>query len=126
MSTSGFAQASNQEGKILLAIQAHKARQVSSLRKASALYSVPPTSLWNRSQGRTTRENAQLQNRKLSPTEEATLIQWILSMDERGKSPRIATIQEMANILLASRGRSFAATVGVNWANRFINRHNEI
>jgi hypothetical protein len=42
MSTSGFAQASNQEGRILLAIQAYKAHQVSSLRKASALYSVPP------------------------------------------------------------------------------------
>jgi hypothetical protein len=37
MSTSRFAQASNQEGRILLAIQAHKACQVSSLDKASAL-----------------------------------------------------------------------------------------
>jgi hypothetical protein len=75
MATSRLAQASNQEGKVLLAIQAHNQGQISSLRKASALYTVPFTTLQNRYYGRTTRENAQLQNRKLSLTEELTLSQ---------------------------------------------------
>src|SRR5688572_17840516 len=103
MASSRLAQASNQEGKILLAIQAYKQGQISSLRKASALYTVPNSTLHDRSNGRTTSENNQLKNRKLSSTEELILSQWILSMDERGKAPRIAIVQEMANILLASR-----------------------
>jgi hypothetical protein len=58
MSLSRLAQASNQEGKVLLAIQAYKRGQVKSLRKASALYTIPKSTLHNRSKGRTTRENA--------------------------------------------------------------------
>jgi hypothetical protein len=45
MASSRLAQAPNQEGKILLAIQAYKKGQVSNITKASALYSVPFTSL---------------------------------------------------------------------------------
>lgn len=87
MPTSRLPQASNQEGKILLALQAYKKGQVSSLRKASVLYDVPHSTLHDRLKGRTTREHAQERNRKLSVTEEITLTQWILSMDERGKPP---------------------------------------
>jgi hypothetical protein len=127
MTSSRLAQASNHEGKILLAIQAYKRGQISSIKKASALYSVPFTSLWHRIHGRTTRQNAQSQNRKLSSTEEITLSQWILSMDERGKPPRIVTVREMANVLLANRDNTLPLpTVGTNWVNRFINRHAEL
>jgi predicted HTH domain antitoxin len=62
MATSRLTQSSNQEGKILLAIQAYKKGQISSLNKASALYSVPFSTLWYRIHGRTTRENAQSLN----------------------------------------------------------------
>jgi predicted HTH domain antitoxin len=58
MASSRLAQASNQEGKILLAIQAYKRGQVSSIEKASALYTVPHSTLHDRLKGRTTRENA--------------------------------------------------------------------
>jgi hypothetical protein len=74
MPQSQLLQASNQEGKILLAIQAYKRGQISSIKKVSALYSVPFTTLHDRLNGSTTRENAQLQNRKLSLTEELTLV----------------------------------------------------
>jgi uncharacterized protein (DUF2267 family) len=73
MASSRLAQASNQEGKILLAIQAYKRGQISSIKKASALYSVPFTTLYDRLNGSITRENAQLQNRKLFLTKELTL-----------------------------------------------------
>jgi hypothetical protein len=87
MASSRLAEASNQEGKIVLAIQAYKKGQISSLRKASALYAIPKSTLHDQSKGRTTRENAQSTNRKLSSTAELTLIQWILAMDKRGKAP---------------------------------------
>ncbi|KAL1953291.1 hypothetical protein VTO42DRAFT_3036 [Malbranchea cinnamomea] len=68
------------------------------------------------------RQNAQLRNRKLFVTEELTLKQWILFIGERGKPPRVATVREMANILLANRDESITPppTVGVNWVNNFM------
>lgn len=125
MPTSRLPQASNQEGKILLALQAYKKGQVSSLRKASVLYDVPHSTLHDRLKGRTTREHAQERNRKLSVTEEITLTQWILSMDERGKPPpRVATVREMANVLLAKRDESTTPpTVGKCWVNGFMRRN---
>lgn len=47
-------------------------------------------------------------------------------MDSRGAAPRPATVREMANVLLASRGETPAVTVGKNWASTFINRRDEI
>jgi predicted HTH domain antitoxin len=62
MASSRLAQASNQEGKILLAIQAYKKNQVSSLNKAATLYGISYPSLWHRFHGRTTQENVQSRN----------------------------------------------------------------
>jgi hypothetical protein len=45
----------------------------------------------------------------------------------RGKSPRIVTVQEMANILLTKRDKSSTpSTVGKGWPNKFIKRHNKL
>ena len=38
--------------------------------------------------------------------EEDSLVEWIISMDSRGAAPRPSTIREMANILLAARGKT--------------------
>jgi predicted HTH domain antitoxin len=59
MSSTRFSQASQQEGKILLAIQALKRGQISSLQRASALFSVPHSTLHDRLHGHTTQENTQ-------------------------------------------------------------------
>ncbi|KAM3537962.1 hypothetical protein ARSEF1564_009125 [Beauveria bassiana] len=67
---------------------------------------------------------AQLASVKLQrPSEEATLVQWILSMDERGMPPTMAYTRRMANLLLAARDES---PVGENWVRKFMKRHNEI
>jgi hypothetical protein len=127
MASSRLAQASNQEGKLLLAIQAYKRGQVSSIEKASALYTVPHSTLYDRLKGRMTRENAQLRNWKLSSTEELSLIQWILSMDTRGNASRAATIQKMANIFLIKRDKSTTPfIVSKCWVNNFVKRYDKL
>jgi hypothetical protein len=47
-------------------------------------------------------------------------------MDSRGAAPRVATVREMANILLATRGSHPPPTVGKNWPSTFIDRREEI
>jgi len=40
-------------------------------------------------------------NRRLTLAEEESLKQWILLIDRRGMPPRIATVRQIANILVA-------------------------
>ena len=62
------------EKKIDLAIQAIQASQVSNMKDAAQLYDVLYTTLFHRLKGRTTCHNAQINNRKLTTTEEKALL----------------------------------------------------
>jgi hypothetical protein len=48
-------------------------------------------------------------------------------MDERGKPPRVATVRETANLILANRDAStIPLTIGECWTKRFINHYPEL
>jgi hypothetical protein len=66
-----------------LDIQAFKKGQFQSLQAAALTYDAPITTVRRRACGIRSRRDSQPSNRKLSSTEEETLIQWILSMDQR-------------------------------------------
>ncbi|CDM27547.1 Probable transposable element [Penicillium roqueforti FM164] len=82
-----------QEGRILLAIQAIKGQEISSIREAARRFDVPETTL---------------------QIEEESLQKWILSMDSRGSAPRPSSVREMANILLEHCGITPVLSVGEN------------
>src|SRR5450755_3332255 len=76
--------------------------------------------------------NHQAPNRKLSITEETTLVQWILSIDQRGLAPRPDSVRQMANLLLEKRSNSNSNSdsnsdpnrqVGQRWVTNFVRRH---
>jgi hypothetical protein len=102
--------------------------------RAAAAFDVPNSTLHERVKGGATRQLAQVKNRKLLPTEEAALIRWIESLDDRGMSPTIGYIRQMAD-LLRERGSFMlldasltstpapAMTVGENWVQRLLHRH---
>ena len=62
-------------------------------------------------------------NYKLIDTKKSVLVQWILSMDQRGLAPRATDVQRMANLLLAKQltnvGES-VSTVGKYWVYNFV------
>ena len=116
----------NQEGKISLALQAVRKGQITSIRAAARLFSVPESTLRNRAHGIQSHVDSRLNGHKLTQLEEDPLTKWILSMDTRGAAPRQATIQEMANILLAARGSQPPPTVGKNWPSKFVERREEL
>ena len=116
-----MASKAQQEGRLLLARQAFQNNQFSSIRQAALAYNVPPKSLENRLNGRVARVLTRANNHKLTPTEEQVLIQWIISMDNRGYPPRVCAVQNAARLLLQQRvGPS--ASIGINWPTRFIKR----
>jgi len=129
MSTPQSDQNTSKEGRILLAIRAFRNGQFSSIRAAARAYDVPRSTLTTRLQGRTARADSTPNNQKLTPTEESTLVEWILSMDQRGLPLQATTVRQMANLLLAERSKSTSttlSTVGKCWVRNFINRHKEL
>ncbi len=115
-----------QEGRILLALQAYKKGQIKSLRAAAQLYDVPKSTLYTRAAGTLSRVDKRSSLYKLTQLEEDSLTEWIISMDSRGAAPRPSTVREIANILLAARRTQPPPTVGVNWSSTFIDRRSEL
>jgi hypothetical protein len=110
------AQLASKEGRIALAINSYKSGSFTSIREAANTYDIPESTLRTRLQGRLSRQDIRSANLKLTNTEELTLINWILSMDERGLPVRTASIRDMANLLLQKRTGTDASsmrTVGV-------------
>jgi hypothetical protein len=93
-----------QEGRVLLAIQAIKNQEISSIREAARIFAVPRSTLITRLRGVQNRASSRSNSHKLTEIEEESLKKWILSMDSRGSAPRPSTVREMANLLLELRG----------------------
>jgi predicted HTH domain antitoxin len=115
-----------QEGRILCAIQALEKQEKLSIRRAAEIYDIPKSTLHARLAGRTNRVEKRANSTKLTEIEENSLKQWIISMDIRGAAPRPAMVQEMANLLLATRGPTPIQTIGKNWVSNYVKRHPEL
>ena len=113
-----------QEGRIALAVNALKQGHFTSIRGAAKSYDVPFTTLRRRVRGQLARHDIRPPNYKLTSIEESTLVKWILSMDQRGLSPRPNAIQQMANLLIQKQSdTSQGITVGNRWVLNFVRRH---
>ena len=114
------------EGRKLLALHALQTGQISSARAAARLYNVPKTSLTDRMGGRPARTDLRANGHKLTQTEEQVLLEWILSMDERGYPLKVHAVGDAAKLLLQQRVGLPSASIRKNWARNFINRQPQI
>jgi len=89
-----------------LAINAYKHGQFTSFRAATSTYDVPRSTAQLRVKGIKPKRNSIAPNRRLTPVQEESLKQWILSSDRRGMPPQIETVRQMASILATQRARS--------------------
>ncbi|OQE11327.1 hypothetical protein PENFLA_c072G04132 [Penicillium flavigenum] len=111
-----------QEGRILLAIQAIQKKEISSIREVARRFNVPRSTLSTRLNGVQNRAISRANSQKLTDVEEDSLQKWILSMDSRGSAPRPSTVREMANLLLEKRGTTPVLSVGEKWVYNFVKR----
>jgi hypothetical protein len=93
----------HKEGRMTLALQAYKDGHFTSIRGAANAYDIPESTLRSRVKGCPARRDLRPTNTKLTDLEELTLVQWILSMEERGLPLRASSIRQMANLLLQKR-----------------------
>jgi hypothetical protein len=110
-------QVQTNEARIILAIEAIRLSRKISIRTGTKLYNIPKTTLSYRMAGRTPRSETKANCHKLTELEEEVIIQMILDMDTRGFAPRLASIKDIANYILESRG---GRRVGKLWAHRFV------
>jgi hypothetical protein len=108
-----------QEARIILAIEAIRTSKSLSRRKAAKIYNVPESTLRDRMTGRTPLNERRPAVHKLTKLEEEVIVQKILEMDSRGFAPRLASVEDMANFILESRG---GRRVRKLWAHRFVQR----
>jgi hypothetical protein len=114
----------HKEGRLELAVQAYKKGHFSSYTAAANAYDVVRSTLQRRIAGTPAQLGSTSKSRLLTPTEEESLLQWILSRDRRGMQPRVASVRQMAGLLLAQNSKP--SLVGANWVTRFIDRHDSI
>ena len=124
--TQGSKNSAEQEGRILLAIQAFKNKEISSIREVARRFNIPRSTLQYRLDGHKNRAILRANSHKLTEMEEETLRKWILSLDDRGAAPRPTTVRETANILLEARRDTPVQTVGGKWVYNFVKRHPEL
>lgn len=112
-----------QECRIILAIEAIRSSKKLSRRKAAKLYNVPESTLRTRMNGIPSKANARNASLLLTEIEEKAIIQRILDLNTRGFPPRLAGVEDMANLLLETRR---ARRVGKRWAEKFVKRQPEL
>jgi hypothetical protein len=112
-----------QEGRILSAIQAFQNKKIPNIHLAARTFKVPRSTLRRRLSGVQDRANSRANSQNLSEIEEESLQKWILFMDARGSAPRPSTVREMANLLLEKRGTTPVLSVGDKWDYNFVKPH---
>jgi hypothetical protein len=115
--------AASKEGQIILALQALQNDKNLSVRAAAKIYGVPRKTLGRRRAGKPARYDTTPKSRKLTPSEEDAIVQYIIELSERAFPPRLRGVEDMANQLLRVRD---AAPVGKLWAHNFVKRQPEL
>jgi hypothetical protein len=93
----------SKEARIVMAIEALQSDQKLNVHKATQIYDVPETTLRSRRKGAKPKAEDRPKTRLLNKLEEEVLVQHIVDLDNRGFSPRLKDIEDMANNILTSR-----------------------
>jgi hypothetical protein len=91
------------EGAVELALKAFQSGQFRSQKAAANAFNVRPRTLNRHVHGITARRDCIPDSRKLTATEEQTIVQYILELDSRGFAPRLCEVADMADKLLGVR-----------------------
>jgi hypothetical protein len=106
-----------------LALQALQQDQKLSVRSAAKFYNVPESTLRTRRHRITPRSATRLFSCRLTKHKEESVVRYILDLDARAFPPKLANVEDMANLLLRVRD---APPVGIKWASTFVRRQPNI
>ena len=102
-------ESSSKEARIILAIQAINKDPKLSIRASAAIFSIPWTTVRDRINGAASQRDFIPKSRKLTNSEESAILEQIIDLDSRAFPPRLSAVEDMANLLLATRNASDAS-----------------
>jgi hypothetical protein len=123
MSLNQTRNATSDEAKVTLALQALQTGQITSEREAARVYNIDRSILQRRRAGIPSRRDIQSSLIKHTILEEQVLVNKVLDLDARGFPATYARLRDMANFLLTTRG---STEVGANWPKTFVKRRPEL
>ena len=91
---------------------------------AAAAFNVHPSTLSRRLRGATNHKASKIDAQKLSPVQEAFLVDWYLNQEAAGRAPSKAEIARMAQEVLRQSGSE--AIIRARWPDRFLQRHKRV
>lgn len=106
---------SQKEGRSILALQAYVSGQFQSVRRAAAAFNVGHQQLSRRRHKITFRQEAPPNSRKLSVTEEQTIVRYILNVDSSESAPQLYEVADIADKVLAVSGWLIGWLVGIHF-----------
>ena len=113
----------SKEARLQLAVQDYHQNPNQKLLPLTKSYRVTYSTLYRRVQGTLQLNEYRPVMHKLTEIEEKVILQRIIDLDARGFSPRLSGVEEMANLILQSRG---GGRVGKNWTARYIARQPDL
>ena len=113
----------SKEARIILAVKALRENPKLKCKAIARSFRVSPTTLRRRVNGHLPLSERRPANIKMTELEEKIILERILDLDSRGFAPKLAGVEDMANLVLKSQGKE---RVGQHWARRFIARHPEL
>lgn len=93
-----------------------------SLKKSAQKYGIPLSTLSDRS--RELHHQPQPNGGRLTPDEEARIVQWILRQEKLGYAPAHSALAAIVASILEAKGDT--KPLGNHWTERFVARHSEI
>jgi hypothetical protein len=108
----------SREGRLSLAAKSFHRDPTQAVRTLATSFDVPESTLQTRIRGVRPKHEIKSQQRKLQPSEEEALVDWVLELGRRGFPAPIIDLRRMADALLAAIPPPLP--VGINWPSRFI------
>ena len=107
------------ESQFTLAVQTTQKDPKLSVRRAASIINVPRSTLFDRIKGIYAVQDTRSVRHRLTELEDNVIVTYVIDLDSRGFAPRIPNVEDMANVILATR---HASRVGTRWASNFIKR----
>ena len=91
------------EARVILAVEAIQNNPKLSIRAAAKIYNVADRTIRRRLAGQSARRDCTANSKKLTQSEEETIVRYIIELSKRAFPPRPCSVEDMASHLLRER-----------------------
>lgn len=92
--------------------------------KVAKQYGLPPSTFFDRINGKPSRKESDAERQRLTPGEEKAVINWIKRLQNWGWPTRVEQVRFLTQELCQKKGDN--APIGINYTQKFMNRHKDL